>query len=92
MKYEVLFPLKNSENIFKSAVCCSRDWHLEGSNTFCTYPELQLRRGNGQLRDNFLNFSIKSVSCDLSIEPSCKEGAYDGSKLMLSLINMKNYL
>ena len=29
MKYQILFSLKNNENIFKTVVCCSHDWHLK---------------------------------------------------------------
>ena len=28
MKHQVLFSLKNNEKIFKTVVCCSRDWRL----------------------------------------------------------------
>ena len=28
MKYQVLFSLKNNEKIFKTVVCCKRDWRL----------------------------------------------------------------
>ena len=38
MKYQVLFSLKNNEKIFKTVVCCSRDWHLRVKIT-----ELQIR-------------------------------------------------
>ena len=34
MKYEVLFSLKCNENIFKTVVCCSRDWHLKAFTKF----------------------------------------------------------
>ena len=27
MKYQVLFSLKNNEKIFKTVVCCGRDWY-----------------------------------------------------------------
>ena len=30
MKYHALFYQKNNEKIFKTAVCCSRDWRLKG--------------------------------------------------------------
>ena len=30
MKYQVLFSMKNNENIFKIVVCCSRDCRLNG--------------------------------------------------------------
>ena len=30
MKYQVLFSLKYNENIFKTVVCCSHDWHFKG--------------------------------------------------------------
>ena len=29
MKHQALFSLKNNEKIFKTVVCCSRDWHLK---------------------------------------------------------------
>ena len=29
MKYQVLFSLKNNEEIFMNIVCCSRDWHFK---------------------------------------------------------------
>ena len=28
MKYQVLFSLKNNENVIMNVVCCSRDWRL----------------------------------------------------------------
>ena len=28
MKYQALFCQKNNEKIFKTVVCCSRDWHF----------------------------------------------------------------
>ena len=30
MKYQVLSSLKNNEKLFKTVVCCSRDWRLKG--------------------------------------------------------------
>ena len=30
MKYQVLFSLKNNENVFMNVVCYSRDWHFKG--------------------------------------------------------------
>ena len=30
MKYQVLFSLKTNEKIFKTVICCSRDWHFKG--------------------------------------------------------------
>ena len=30
MKYQVLFSLKNNEEIFMNVVCCSRDWGFKG--------------------------------------------------------------
>ena len=30
MKYQVLFSLKNNEEIFMNVVCCSCDWHFKG--------------------------------------------------------------
>ena len=30
MKYQVLFSPRNTEKIFKTAVCCSSDWGLRG--------------------------------------------------------------
>ena len=29
MKYQVLFSLKNNEEIFINVVCCSRDWRFK---------------------------------------------------------------
>ena len=29
MKCQVLFSLKNTEKVFKSVVCCNRDWRLK---------------------------------------------------------------
>ena len=31
MKYQVLLSQKNNEKLFKTVVCCSRDWRLESS-------------------------------------------------------------
>ena len=33
MKYQVLFSLKDNENLFINVVCCSRDWHFKGSES-----------------------------------------------------------
>ena len=30
MKHQVLFCLKNNENIFMNVVCCSHDWNFKG--------------------------------------------------------------
>ena len=30
MKYQALFYQKNNENLFKTVVCCSRDWRFKG--------------------------------------------------------------
>ena len=30
MKYQVLFSLKNNEEIFRNVVCCSCDWRSKG--------------------------------------------------------------
>ena len=30
MKYQVLFSLKNNEEVFINVVCCSRDWRFKG--------------------------------------------------------------
>ena len=30
MKYQALFYQKNNEKIFKTVVCCCRDWHFKG--------------------------------------------------------------
>ena len=30
MKHQVLFSLKNNENILTSLICCSRDWRFKG--------------------------------------------------------------
>ena len=30
MKYQVLFSLKNNENVFINVICCSRDCHFKG--------------------------------------------------------------
>ena len=32
MKYQVLFSLKNNEDIFMNVVCCSCDWHFKGQS------------------------------------------------------------
>ena len=29
LKHQVLFSLKNNENIFMGVVCCIRDWHFK---------------------------------------------------------------
>ena len=34
MKYQVLLSLKNNENIFKTVVCSSHDWHLKGKGLY----------------------------------------------------------
>ena len=30
LKYQVLFSLKNNEQLFMNVVCCSRDWRFKG--------------------------------------------------------------
>ena len=50
--YNVLFSLKNNENIFKAVVCCSRDWRLQGI----------LRKTRGYLLQVCLEFS-----CDIAV-------------------------
>ena len=32
MKYQVLFSLKNNEEIFLNAICCNCDWRFTGLN------------------------------------------------------------
>ena len=32
MKYQVLFSLKNNEEVFLNVVCCSRDWRFKDQN------------------------------------------------------------
>ena len=49
MKYQILFPLKNNEKIFKTIVCCSRDWRLS-----------QMEKGLPIRKANF--FYHKSIS------------------------------
>ena len=34
MKYQVLFSLKNNEEIFMKVVCCSCDWPFKGYKCF----------------------------------------------------------
>ena len=41
MKYQVLFSLKNNEKIFKTFVCCSRDWRLKIS-VWCSASEIHV--------------------------------------------------
>ena len=54
---------------------------------------LQRRRGN---RDNFVIIinilQKKNILCDLSLEPSHRDGSNEGSQHMFSLRNKKNYL
>ena len=37
MKYQVLFSLKNNEEMFMSVVCCSCDWRLKGQFSKLNY-------------------------------------------------------
>ena len=41
MKFQVLFSLKNDENVFVNVVCCSRDWRFKGYGT--SNEELNLK-------------------------------------------------
>ena len=34
MKYQALFFMKSNEKLFKTVVCCSRDWRLRGEIWF----------------------------------------------------------
>ena len=42
MNYQVLFSLKNNEKIFRTVICCSRDWRLKGQGKSITFEENQL--------------------------------------------------
>ena len=48
MKHQVLFSLKNNDNIFINVVCCSRDWRFMGY--YCTQNE-NLKRQLERLQD-----------------------------------------
>ena len=55
-------------------------------------PLIQIRRGD---RDNLGKISHilhKNIFCDLSLEPSYRDGSNEGSQSMFSLRNKKNYL
>ena len=53
MKYQVLFSLKNNEEIFMNVVCCSCDWHFKGF-ILCNLKQNIRTRAGGQKRNSHI--------------------------------------
>ena len=46
---------------------------------------LQIKISKAYFRDKFPYFSIKSICCDTSVEPSRRDGANEGSQPIVSV-------
>ena len=56
------------------------------------HAELQIRKGKRIIKGKFSIFLRKNIFCDLSLEPSHRDGSNGGSQHMFLLTNKKRYL
>ena len=54
MKYQVLFSLKNNENVFINVVCCSHDWRFKGKSKNKITFNFAFHHNRGLLKESSL--------------------------------------